>query len=304
MFDVIIIGAGISGSYLAKIIKEKKITVLIIDKSKSLGGRFSTKPVGSGIADYGCQYISPKSEILKHLMLDLFKKKLLKEIKVEENKRVYICPYGLNKIPFFLSLGVSSVTNQKVYELIRLKNHWEIKTKFQSFYAQTVVLTAPINQSEEILNKSNINHLLLPKANYNSFYSLTFSASKKLNDKILHFEKDYPWICSNNSKGILNDNFIYTVNTSDDKSQELLKMNTSDRKIKILSDMKNIGFSSIDYLGIHFWKYGFTYEQNNVNYIYDENLKIGLCGDSFSIGKVDGSVISANGLGNQIVSNF
>ena len=68
MFDVIIIGAGISGSYLAKILKEKKITVLIIDKSKSLGGRFSSKPVGSGIADYGCQYISPKSEILKHLM--------------------------------------------------------------------------------------------------------------------------------------------------------------------------------------------------------------------------------------------
>ena len=150
MFDVIIIGAGISGTYLAKILKKKKITVLIIDKSKSLGGRFSTKPVGSGIADYGCQYISPKSEILKHLMLDLFKKKLLKEIKIEENKRVYICPYGLNKIPFFLSLGVSSVTNQKVCELTRLKNHWEIKTNFQSFYAQTVVLTAPINQSAEI----------------------------------------------------------------------------------------------------------------------------------------------------------
>ena len=68
--------------------------------------------------------------------------------------------------------------------------------------------------------------------------------------------------------------------------------------------MKNIGFSSTDNLGIHFWKYGFTYDQNNVKYIYDDNLKIGLCGDSFSIGKVDGSVISANGLGNQIISNF
>ena len=304
MFDVIIIGAGISGSYLAKILKEKKITVLIIDKSKSLGGRFSTKPVGLGIADYGCQYILPKSEILKHLMLELFKKKLLKEIKIEENKKVYICPYGLNKIPFFLSLGVSSVTNQKVCELIRLKNHWEIKTNLQSFYAQTVVLTTPINQSEEILDKSNINHLPLPKSNYNSFHSITFSTSKKLNDKIVHFEKDYPWICSNNGKGILNDNFIYTVNTSNDKSLELFKMNASDRKVKILSDMKNIGFSSIDNLGIHFWKYGFTYDQNNVNYIYDDNLKIGLCGDSFSIGKVDGSVISAYGLGNQIVSNF
>ena len=55
MYEVVIIGAGISGSYLAKILNEKKIRVLIIEKSKSVGGRFSTKNVGAGLADYGCQ---------------------------------------------------------------------------------------------------------------------------------------------------------------------------------------------------------------------------------------------------------
>ena len=32
MYEVVIIGAGISGSYLAKILNEKKIRVLIIEK--------------------------------------------------------------------------------------------------------------------------------------------------------------------------------------------------------------------------------------------------------------------------------
>ena len=77
MYEVVIIGAGISGSYLAKILNEKKIRVLIIEKSKSVGGRFSTKNVGAGLADYGCQYISPKSEVLKNVILDLLKKKLI-----------------------------------------------------------------------------------------------------------------------------------------------------------------------------------------------------------------------------------
>ena len=52
----------------------KKIRVLIIEKSKSVGGRFSTKNVGAGLADYGCHHISPKSEVLKNVILELLKK--------------------------------------------------------------------------------------------------------------------------------------------------------------------------------------------------------------------------------------
>ena len=40
------------------------------------------KPVGSGMADYGCQYISPKSEELISLVSLLEKKSLLKKIKI------------------------------------------------------------------------------------------------------------------------------------------------------------------------------------------------------------------------------
>ena len=303
MYEVVIIGAGISGSYLAKILNEKKIRVLIIEKSKSVGGRFSTKNVGAGLADYGCQYISPKSEVLKNVILDLLKKKLVSEIIFEGNKKAYICPYGLSRIPFFLSLGISSVTNQKVDYLIKHKKNWEIKTNLQSFYAKTVVLTSPINQSKEILNKSNISHFRLPDVNYNSFYSITFTTTKKLNDKIFHSEKDYPWICNNNAKGMLNDEIIYTLSASENKSQELYKMNNIDQIIRIQSDMENIGFSRIENLEIHFWKYGFSNNQNNPSHFYDKNLKIGLCGDSFSVGKVDGSIISANELSKKILGN-
>ncbi len=300
MIDVIIIGSGISGCFLAKKLHEKNLNVLIIEKSKSLGGRFSTKPVGSGLADYGCQYISPKSEILKQLMENLFRKKLVTYIEIEKNKKVYICPYGLNKIPFYLSLGISSVTNQKVYQLVRKTNHWEIKTNLQSFHSKTVILSCPAIQSQEILDKSDINHIKLPNTSYNSFYSLTFSVSKKLNDKIFYFKRDYPWICNNKDKGLLNNDLIYTVNASEKKSQELFIMKNNDRKKIIFSDMNDIGFSNINNMNIHFWKFGFANEQNNANYIYDKKFKLGLCGDSFSIGRVDGSVISANELSKKI----
>ena len=49
--DIIIIGGGLSGSYLAFKLKEKIKDILIIEKSKVLGGRLCTKPVGPGMAD-------------------------------------------------------------------------------------------------------------------------------------------------------------------------------------------------------------------------------------------------------------
>ena len=59
-FDVIIVGAGISGTFMSSLLKQQQKSVLIIEKSGGIGGRFSTKPINSEIVDYGCQYLNPK----------------------------------------------------------------------------------------------------------------------------------------------------------------------------------------------------------------------------------------------------
>ena len=61
IFDVIVIGAGLSGSFLASKLKDQGKRVLIIEKSRGVGGRCSTKPIEKNIVDYGCQYFKPKS---------------------------------------------------------------------------------------------------------------------------------------------------------------------------------------------------------------------------------------------------
>ena len=52
-FDVIIVGAGLSGTFMSTLLREKKKNVLILEKSSGIGGRLSTKPLGSQIVDYG-----------------------------------------------------------------------------------------------------------------------------------------------------------------------------------------------------------------------------------------------------------
>ena len=50
VYDVIIIGAGLSGSFIARKINRSGFKTLLIEKSTTIGGRFSTKSVGDGIA--------------------------------------------------------------------------------------------------------------------------------------------------------------------------------------------------------------------------------------------------------------
>ena len=85
VYDVIIIGAGLSGSFIARKINRSGLNTLLIEKSTTIGGRLSTKAVGEGIADYGCQYLSPKSNDLSNLIEELGNKYIVKKTKINDS---------------------------------------------------------------------------------------------------------------------------------------------------------------------------------------------------------------------------
>ena len=78
IFDTIIVGAGLSGTYLSRELRNEGLKTIIVEKSNGVGGRLSTKPLGSNIVDYGCQYINPKNDETKSLAIDLENLGLLK----------------------------------------------------------------------------------------------------------------------------------------------------------------------------------------------------------------------------------
>ena len=182
-FDVIIVGAGLSGSYLARKIKELGLNTLIIEKSKGIGGRFSTKPVGKGLADYGCQYLKPKTKELSELIQSLKNKNIIKKSNMLQDDEAFIAPYGMNKIPQYLSLGVNTLLNQKVSSIKKTSNHWEIKTNSFFLKSRILVLTMPINQVSELLKVSDLVITDLPTAAYKSFYTITFQNMDTIGSK-------------------------------------------------------------------------------------------------------------------------
>ena len=302
--DVIIIGGGISGSYLAFKLKDKFQDILIIEKSKVLGGRLCTKPVGSGLADYGCQFFSPKSDKLASLVNILEKKSIVKKIDLNTKKDVFISPFGMNKIPQYLSLGIPAITNSYVDRIIRRDDNWDVQVGSLFFKAKRVITTIPIKQVAVLLEKSGLGMFKLPKSNYNEFFSVTFTSNKSDKGNIVENSKSLPWICNNKLKGLHNDKNVYTVNFSSELSLNYQKLDTENREQSIRNVLHINGFDKIENFSIHFWKYAFSLNQNNISHLYDEEIHLGICGDSFSIGQVDGAIISSDKVYYKILSNI
>jgi len=294
VFDVIIIGAGLSGSFIAKELIRSGLKPLLIEKSKVVGGRLSTKPVGGGIADYGCQYLSPKTNELFNLIEELENQNIVKKTKINDSKNTYIAPYGMNKIPQYLSLGVNTILNQKVLSLKKNKSNWRVKTNSFEIISRAIILTMPIHQVKQLIEPFENILEKLPNSKYQSFFTATLQNNKQISSDIVRSDINAPWICNNSLKGLLNDKNIFTINFSNDFSKKLLVLNQDQRHDVIKKQLKHLGFNSYSNLSLHFWKYAFSKEQNNLSHFFDKDEMLGICGDSFSIGQADGAIVSAS----------
>ena len=303
-FDVIIVGAGLSGSYLARKVNELGLNTLIIEKSKGIGGRFSTKPVGSGLADYGCQYLKPKTKELSELIQSLKNKNLIKKSNILQDDEAFIAPYGMNKIPQYLSLGVSTLLNQKVSSIKKTSSNWKIKTNSFLLKSKILVLTMPINQVSELLKVSDLAITDMPTADYKSFYTITFQNMDTIGSKPVLKNDFAPWICNNFLKGLSIDQNTFTVNINEELSNTLLNIEHNKKHELIKRHLKESGFKNFSFYNLHYWKYAFTEGQNNITNYFNEDNMLALCGDSFSVGQADGAVVSAQKTFEKIRSIF
>ena len=79
MKDFCVVGSGISGSTVAKLLS-KKYSLEVFDKARGPGGRTSNKRYKRNLSfDHGLQYISPKNLEFSKFIKNLKRNKILKK---------------------------------------------------------------------------------------------------------------------------------------------------------------------------------------------------------------------------------
>ena len=64
-FDIAIIGAGIAGLVCSQELQQAGYSVVVLEKSRGVGGRMATRRVSGSRADHGVRYLEPTDQLLQ-----------------------------------------------------------------------------------------------------------------------------------------------------------------------------------------------------------------------------------------------
>ncbi|GCE93582.1 NAD(P)/FAD-dependent oxidoreductase [Arthrospira platensis] len=111
--DIIVIGAGIAGLICAQQLRRAGYSVVVVEKSRGVGGRAATRRVGEDRVDHGLRYLEPTGETVGKLItamgsdLQLWTDRIYQfrsgEFQALPMQGCYICPQGMNGVGKFLA---------------------------------------------------------------------------------------------------------------------------------------------------------------------------------------------------------
>lgn len=179
MWDVAIIGAGLSGVTCGRQLQAAGYRVCLLDKSRGLGGRMATRRVSRESSDdvrvdHGLRYWQPASDELKALTEELLATKVLKpwqashyEIReagvttpVEESTPRYVAEAGMSAIAKYLTKDFTPdenlLTNHSAVSLRYQGGGWQITCEGgQLVSAKRCAIAIPAPQAADLLKNSD-----------------------------------------------------------------------------------------------------------------------------------------------------
>lgn len=173
-FDVAIIGAGVAGLTCAQSLQKAGYTVVILEKSRGVGGRVATRQIDDYRIDHGARYLEPVGENVQDLIQLMQQQNSLKlwtetlyELKDNQLKPAlnqfpkYIAADGMNSVGKFLAEDLEIWFNRRVINLSKAQNktwhlsleqtHHTAKDKPLAVEAKLVVLAVPAPQALTLL---------------------------------------------------------------------------------------------------------------------------------------------------------
>ena len=282
--NIAIIGAGLSGSNAYSLLKQKGYKVTIFDKARGAGGRCNTRYVDDKLIDFGTPYFEANNIYFKE-----FCNKKIEEGLLQKKDEIYYPKKGMNKLcssvieknDFYRSCKIISAKfeNQK----------WQLIDENNSIYEDFthLIITIPATQILQMNISLPINiSKMLKNVTYDSVGALmmySLNNSNSLIDKLKE-HREYK-IVDNSFKYNYRDFYSYVIHLSEELTAKQDFKSKDELEQFIVSDIsKNmkLDIKKEFTLLAHFWKYAFTSNFLDLDYIYEQSINLGICGDYFN----------------------
>ena len=314
MKKIAIIGTGLSAIFSAiHLRKNTDLEINLFDKARGLGGRLATRRAESGKFDHGAQYFS--IERIKNLpeIQMLINEGVINNI---EDKDIYFSPDGMTNIAKKLLIDFNIFKEHKLVSIDKENENYKLFFENGStFNSDYIIMSCPMPQSLEILNKSKIdydNNLIkdLEDLSYFPCIVVMIKSEIKLSNLEKHIgtdvdSKDISWIGDNYGKKVSSIENYYTIQCSPEFSYENFENEYDETNKKLKHEMEKIFGSNYQILSNHKWRYSIPknfYQGDNSLVINQKNF-LGLCGDIFTNGRFDGAITSGLSIADKFLKN-
>ena len=314
MKKIAIIGTGLSAIFSAiHLRKNTDLEINLFDKARGLGGRLATRRAEGGKFDHGAQYFSiERINNLPEIQM-LINEGVINNI---EDKDIYFSPDGMTNIAKKLLIDFNIFKEHKLVSIDKENENYKLFFENGStFNSDYIIMSCPMPQSLEILNKSKIdydNNLIkdLEDLSYFPCIVVMIKSEIKLSNLDKHIgtdvdSKDISWIGDNFGKKVSNIENYYTIQCSPEFSYENFENEYDETNKKLKHEMEKIFGSNYQILSNHKWRYSIPknfYQGDNSLVINQKNF-LGLCGDIFTNGRFDGAITSGLSIADKFLKN-
>jgi len=314
MKKIAIIGTGLSAIFSAiHLRKNTDLEINLFDKARGLGGRLATRRAEGGKFDHGAQYFSiERINNLPEIQM-LINEGVINNI---EDKDIYFSPDGMTNIAKKLLIDFNIFKEHKLVSIDKENENYKLFFENGStFNSDYIIMSCPMPQSLEILNKSKIdydNNLIkdLEDLSYFPCIVVMIKSEIKLSNLEKHIgtdvdSKDISWIGDNYGKKVSSIENYYTIQCSPEFSYENFENEYDETNEKLKHEMEKIFGSNYQILSNHKWRYSIPknfYQGDNSLVINQKNF-LGLCGDIFTNGRFDGAITSGLSIADKFLKN-
>ncbi|MDZ7960348.1 MAG: NAD(P)/FAD-dependent oxidoreductase [Aulosira sp. DedQUE10] len=168
MIDVAVIGAGMAGLVCAQQLRQAGYSVIVVEKSRGLGGRLATRRLHGTWADHGACYLTPKGELLGGFIELLCNAHVLEIwtdtvyefqagaaiVASSGRSPRYVAPQGMSAVAKFLAQDLDIVLNQRVVAITATPEHsWQLtlESSNEEITANALVVAIPAPQALTLL---------------------------------------------------------------------------------------------------------------------------------------------------------
>ena len=165
--DVLIVGAGLAGLMAGRVLTERGMRVLLIDKGRSVGGRMATRRIGGGLADHGAQFFTVRDPefgafverwIVEGLVFEWSRGWSDGSLAVTRDGHPrYAARGGMNALAKHLAIGLDVRTKVRLESVKAIPGGWQVEDESGSTQrAKALLLTPPVPQPLALIDDGDV----------------------------------------------------------------------------------------------------------------------------------------------------